>query len=218
MSGLFAGLYLRRQGWQVDVFERSPVALIGRGAGIMTHPEMHRALADLGLDSTRDFGVQVEGRLVLDRAGNVICERALPQTATSWNRLFELLKAAFGAEHYHLGRELSGVSQTADSVVAHFTDGSVETADLLVGADGFRSSVRALVLPDARPCYAGYVGWRGLADEAAIAAILAPQGVREPGLRAAAGRAVPGLSGGGARQRPETRPAQLEHRLVSACR
>jgi 2-polyprenyl-6-methoxyphenol hydroxylase-like FAD-dependent oxidoreductase len=175
MSGLFAALYLRRQGWQVDVFERSPVALIGRGAGIMTHPEMHRALGDLGLDSSRDFGVPVERRFVLDRAGQVVCERRCPQIATSWNRLFDLLAGAFGAKHYHLGRELSSVSQAADSVVAHFADGSAEAADLLIGADGFRSSVRALVLPGARPCYAGYVGWRGLADEAALSTILTPE-------------------------------------------
>jgi 2-polyprenyl-6-methoxyphenol hydroxylase-like FAD-dependent oxidoreductase len=175
MSGLFAALYLRRQGWQVDIFERSPVALIGRGAGIMTHPEMHRALAELGLDSTHDFGVPVEWRLVLDRAGEVIFERHCPQTATSWNRLFDLLMAAFGPEHYHLGRDLHGVSQTADGVVARFADGGVETADLLIGADGFRSSVRALLMPQARPAYAGYIGWRGLADEAALASILAPE-------------------------------------------
>ena len=50
MSGLFCGLYLRRRGWQVDIFERSPVALTGRGAGIMTHPEMREALAELGID------------------------------------------------------------------------------------------------------------------------------------------------------------------------
>ena len=117
----------------------------------------------------------VERRLVLDRAGEVICERHYPQTATSWNRLFDLLFAAFGAEHYHLGRELTGISQTADAVVGHFADGSTETADLLIGADGFRSSVRALLLPEARPVYAGYVGWRGLADEAALAAVLAPE-------------------------------------------
>ena len=49
MSGLFCGLYLRRRGWQVDIFERSTVPLTGRGAGIMTHPEMRRSLADLGL-------------------------------------------------------------------------------------------------------------------------------------------------------------------------
>ena len=39
MSGLLCALNLRQRGWQVDVFERSPVPLRGRGAGIMTHPE-----------------------------------------------------------------------------------------------------------------------------------------------------------------------------------
>ena len=35
--------------------------------------------------------------------------------------------------------------------------------------------MRALLLPEARPLYAGYVGWRGLADEAALASVLAPE-------------------------------------------
>src|SRR5258705_3576931 len=57
MSGLFAALYLRRLGWEVTVHERSSGTLTGRGAGIMTHPEMRAALADLGLDTVNDFGV-----------------------------------------------------------------------------------------------------------------------------------------------------------------
>src|SRR5262249_59861058 len=39
MSGLFTAAFLRRIGWRVDVFERSPVELVGRGAGRTTHPE-----------------------------------------------------------------------------------------------------------------------------------------------------------------------------------
>jgi 2-polyprenyl-6-methoxyphenol hydroxylase-like FAD-dependent oxidoreductase len=52
-----------------------------------------------------------------------------------------------------------------DAVTAMFADGSRVTADLLVGADGFRSTVRAQVLPDLKPTYAGYVAWRALAPE-----------------------------------------------------
>jgi UDP-N-acetylmuramoylalanine-D-glutamate ligase len=44
MSGLFTAAFLRRIGWDVDVFERSPVELVGRGAGITTHPELLDAL------------------------------------------------------------------------------------------------------------------------------------------------------------------------------
>jgi 2-polyprenyl-6-methoxyphenol hydroxylase-like FAD-dependent oxidoreductase len=37
MSGLFAAAFLRQQGWNIDVYERSPVELVGRGAGITTN-------------------------------------------------------------------------------------------------------------------------------------------------------------------------------------
>jgi len=172
MSGLFAALYLRRRGWDVDVFERATAPLTGRGAGIMTHPEMRQALADLGMDASRNFGVPIEKRLVLDGDGAVIAERGCPQTATSWNRLFEMLIVAFGSARYHMGRDLAHVSQTEGSVTAHFADGWTETADALIGADGFRSAVRAQLVPDTQPLYTGYVAWRGLAGEQALAAVL----------------------------------------------
>jgi 2-polyprenyl-6-methoxyphenol hydroxylase-like FAD-dependent oxidoreductase len=172
MSGLFCALYLRRHGWLVDVFERSPVALTGRGAGIMTHAEMHAALADLGLDTSHGFGVPIEQRLTLGADGAVIAERRCPQTATSWNRLFEVLREAFGHEHYHPAKDLHHVEMAETGVTAHFADGSSQSGDLLVGADGFRSTVRAQLLPETQPQYAGYVAWRGLADERAAVAAL----------------------------------------------
>ncbi|NJO36127.1 MAG: hypothetical protein HC869_26810, partial [Rhodospirillales bacterium] len=45
-------------------------------------------------------------------------------------------------------------------------------ADLLIGADGFRSAVRAQFLPGKQPQYAGYVAWRGLVDERVVAPVL----------------------------------------------
>jgi 2-polyprenyl-6-methoxyphenol hydroxylase-like FAD-dependent oxidoreductase len=167
VSGLLAALCLRRRGWEVEVCERSPVPLTGRGAGIMTHPELRRALAGLGLDTERDFGVPVAGRLVLDRAGASIARRAYPQIATSWNRVFEMLSGALGGEAYRLGHDLQRVSQDDGGVTAHFADGTARLGDVLIGADGFRSAVRTQLLPEVQPLYAGYVAWRGLLDEAA---------------------------------------------------
>src|SRR5947207_1140508 len=46
MSGLFSAAFLRRVGWDCDVYERSGVELVGRGAGITTHPELLEVLAN----------------------------------------------------------------------------------------------------------------------------------------------------------------------------
>lgn len=166
MGGLFSGLSLLRAGWDVDVFERVDVELSARGAGIVTHPELDQALAGVGLKPDATPGVQIEERRTLDREGKVVARHARLQTATSWNGLFRLLRGAFPSERYHLGREFAGCEVRSDAVRAWFADGSSESADVLIGADGIRSSVRRQLLPAAEPIYAGYVAWRGLVDEA----------------------------------------------------
>jgi 2-polyprenyl-6-methoxyphenol hydroxylase-like FAD-dependent oxidoreductase len=50
-----------------------------------------------------------------------------------------------------------------------FADGSQATGDLLIAADGIRSTVRSQFLPDVKPVYAGYVGWRALVPEREVA-------------------------------------------------
>src|SRR3954465_11189472 len=91
MSGLFTAAFLRRVGWDVDVFERSPVELVGRGAGITTYPELLDALEQSGA-GTRDLGIEVPKRITIDRQGRVVGERPLRQILTSWDRLQRLLR------------------------------------------------------------------------------------------------------------------------------
>jgi 2-polyprenyl-6-methoxyphenol hydroxylase-like FAD-dependent oxidoreductase len=69
---------------------------------------------------------------------------------------------------YRLGKALLRLEQDSDGVTAVFTDGSSERGDLLVGADGIRSTVRNKVLPELRPSYAGYVAWRVMLGESDI--------------------------------------------------
>jgi len=168
MSGLFAAILLRRAGWEADIYERVDVGLIGRGAGIVTHAEMRAVLRAAGCDPSKDLGVDITMRRTLDRTGAVAGNFVCPQTLTSWDRVFRMLRQEFPDERYHIGKELQRIEQRGDRVVAHFADGTFAEGDLVVGADGFRSNVRAEVLPDVKPVYAGYIAWRGLVDESAL--------------------------------------------------
>src|SRR5262245_46465544 len=91
MAGLFTAAFLRQIGGDADIYERSGVELVGRGAGITTHPELLQALQRSGA-GTRDLGVAVDRRVVFDRLGRVIADMQLPQILTSWDRLQRLLR------------------------------------------------------------------------------------------------------------------------------
>src|SRR5204863_7918708 len=69
---------------------------------------------------------------------------------------------------YRLGKSLVRLEQDADGVTAQFADGTRARGDLLIGADGVRSTVREQLLPDAVPQYAGYVAWRAMLDESEV--------------------------------------------------
>jgi 2-polyprenyl-6-methoxyphenol hydroxylase-like FAD-dependent oxidoreductase len=167
MSGLLAGLMLWRTGWDVDIYERVDSELSGRGAGIVAQPELIARLRRLGIDPA-DLGVQVATRKILDASGRVLGELACPQVLTAWERAYRVLRDVFPADRYHRGRGVKSFTQSSRSVVVQLSDGGSVEADLLVGADGIRSTVRQQCLPDLLPLYAGYVAWRALLAEDAI--------------------------------------------------
>jgi 2-polyprenyl-6-methoxyphenol hydroxylase-like FAD-dependent oxidoreductase len=171
MSGLLAALLLGRAGWDVDVFERVESELAGRGAGIVAQPDLIETLRRLGIDPT-DLGVEVMTRKILDPSGSVAGEFACPQVLTAWERVYRLLRDALPRQNYHRGRAVSGFVQTERSVLAQFADGGAAEGELLVGADGLRSTIRQQCLPQLAPLYVGYVAWRALIPEAAFPAAI----------------------------------------------
>ena len=164
MSGLLAALMLRRCGWETDIYERVAGELAGRGAGIVVQPSLIGHLHALGLP-TGDLGVPVLRRQMLDREGRVALTGHCPQIMAAWERVYRLLRDAFPFAHYHRGRELAAFEQTADGVIARFTDGTTAHGEVLVAADGLRSSVRQPCLPAVVPLYAGYIAWRAILTE-----------------------------------------------------
>jgi len=167
MSGLLAAIMLQRRGWTVDIFERVESELAGRGAGIVAQTELIARMKALGLE-TSELGILTRTRKLLDIEGRVILQVECPQVLTAWERVYRVLRDAFPPQHYHRGRGLKAFEQNETHVLAHLTDGSTAEADVLIGADGLRSTVRSQCLPDVAPLYAGYCAWRALLPESAI--------------------------------------------------
>ena len=118
--------------------------------------------------SIRGIGVQVNTRIALDAAGREIGRLAMPQLLTSWGSLYAILKRQFPDEFYHSDASLTRVENLAGGVRAHFANGEQSEGDLLVGADGIRSTVRAQFLPAVVPAVRRLrcVAWIGRGDRA----------------------------------------------------
>jgi 2-polyprenyl-6-methoxyphenol hydroxylase-like FAD-dependent oxidoreductase len=169
LGGLFAAHMLRAIGWRADVFERSAEDLAGRGAGLGTHEALARMLRRIGLDAGASLGVGTRHYIWLDARGAVAARLERPRIMTAWARLYRPLKDALPPQHYHPAKLLVATEQDRSGITAIFADGTRISGDLLVAADGPRSTVRPQVLPHVQPDYAGYVAWRGLAAEAEVA-------------------------------------------------
>jgi 2-polyprenyl-6-methoxyphenol hydroxylase-like FAD-dependent oxidoreductase len=168
LGGLLAANLLRSQGHEVDILERVSGSLEGRGAGIVPHPVLIKALKMVGVEIDHNLGIQVDHRVTLDKNGGLIADMELPQLFTSWGKLYHLLKENFPAKHYHSGKNVVSFEQSQEAVSVHCEDGTSYNAELLIASDGLRSAIRHIIAPQIKPEYTGYVAWRGVCEESAL--------------------------------------------------
>lgn len=172
IGGLSAGIALQQAGLEVEVFERAP-ELHEVGAGISLWANALQALRYLGLDETvRRRGASGGASNLRTWRGDILTEgspevqRRFGEVVVSLHRaeLQQLLLDAFGEQHVRRGKTLSRFERTEQGVVAHFADDSQTEGDLLIGADGLYSAVRAQLHGSHAPRYAGYSAWRAVAS------------------------------------------------------
>jgi 2-polyprenyl-6-methoxyphenol hydroxylase-like FAD-dependent oxidoreductase len=168
LSGLFCANLFRTIGWDVDVFERSRSGLKGRGAGLGAQAGLFTVMERIGIRVDQSIWTEVRSHIGLDRRGRIICEVPVRELSTAWDRIYGALRNEISGERYHGGMTLERVEQNARYVLAVFADGSIAEADLLVAADGMRSTIRHQFMPEIEPRYCGYVAWRGVVEESQV--------------------------------------------------
>lgn len=174
IGGLAAAIGLHRAGWDVRVLEKAPV--LGEvGAGIALWSNALRALEGLGVaEEIRAHGTMQgeagfrthDGRWLSRSSGQELRDELdvsllMVHRAVLHRALFEALPAGV----VEVGATVTGLRGDA---VEYESDGRTRYAegDVVVGADGIRSAVRAALYPGAVwTRYAGFTAWRGVTDQ-----------------------------------------------------
>jgi len=170
LGGVNAALWLREAGCEVEVFERTTAPLEDRGAGIVLNPATVRYFTCHGQSNLTGLSAATRWFRYLATDGSIAAEEYTPYRFTGYSVLLAGLIRFLGEDSYHRGEECIGFEPGETGVRVRFRSGRVEQCDLLVFADGIRSTGRRLLFPDAQPRYAGYVAWRGTIGEEELSA------------------------------------------------
>jgi 2-polyprenyl-6-methoxyphenol hydroxylase-like FAD-dependent oxidoreductase len=180
LGGLTAAVALRRAGFDVDVYEQAP-ELTEVGGGINMGPNAARVLYRLGLGAALDREAVrpvsthqrrwQDGRTLQHAPLNPRCEDlyGAPHLTVHRADLLAIIASGFVAERIHLGHRLAGLADKGDRAEAWFENGARVAAEVVIGADGINSTVRATLFGEEPPRFAGCVAYRGLVPTERIA-------------------------------------------------
>ena len=168
------------------ILERNPTPLLhNQGAGIVAGGDVQAFFERY--DRTRHgIAVSSHARQHLNRRGHVVHRENYPQSMTSWDLLYHLLRANFdgydcgyvkvpralpseGQASYEYGKLVKSIRQDGKELEIQYTDveGAEHTvrADFVLAADGASSAIRRQLMPHIERRYAGYIAWRGTVAE-----------------------------------------------------
>lgn len=170
IAGPVAAVALRRAGIDATVYEAYPHAADGVGAVLSLAPNGIDALRAIGFDATA-LGEPVDTMVIARDDGRPLAMLptldGLPPSRVVWRSdLYRALHdyAIANGVRFLYDKRLIQIEETPDAIVARFADEDWVSADILIGADGIRSTVRSLIDPCAPgPRYVGHIGFGALA-------------------------------------------------------
>ncbi|WP_236581935.1 FAD-dependent oxidoreductase [Hydrogenophaga sp. BPS33] len=176
IAGCSAALALARSGgWRVTVIEKQPqsqfqssgIFVYSNGLEHFHHIGAMQALVQAGfpIPSGRNVYLHHDGRHIVDvvypSVGTPPMPAILGVKRAEMHRVLSTQLEALGVP-VCLGVTVQALRHEDARASVELSDGSTASFDLVVGADGIRSGVRALLWPDVRPTYSGFGVWRSV--------------------------------------------------------
>jgi salicylate hydroxylase len=178
IGGLTAASALSRAGIEVAVYEAA-AELREIGAGVALHPNAMKVLRAIGVeDGVRKIAGRSQWQLAYNwKTGRVISRTSRGEQSAAFGLegatvhradLLDVLAAALPDGVVTLGKRCEQVRPDGDAAVARFADGSEIEADVIVGADGIHSPVRASLFGPDAPRFTGKICYRSVVPAAAV--------------------------------------------------
>jgi salicylate hydroxylase len=178
IGGLTAANALSRAGIEVAVYEAA-AELREIGAGVALHPNAMKVLRAIGAeDGVRAVAGRSPGQVMRNwKTGRVIGRTSQRRQAASFGiegatahraDLLDVLAGALPAGMVTLGKRCTQVRSDGDVAAARFADGSEIEADVIVGADGIHSAVRACLFGPDAPRFTGKICYRSVVPVPAV--------------------------------------------------
>lgn len=183
IAGPVAAMALHKAGIGATVYEAYPGSAYGIGGALALEPNGVAALTVIGAaDAVRNRSYPIRHSIMSVTDEHVVDLPGLadlpPRLMIERGDLHQVLhdQAVAAGVPMAYDKRLTGVEESPDGVTARFADGTTATADVLVGADGIRSTVRRIIDPSAPgPNYQGMLGFAGYVDAAQVPFEVAPE-------------------------------------------
>lgn len=189
IGGISAALSLLKSGFDVEVYEQAP-ELTEIGAGIQLSANAMHVLFSHGLEkelsrlwvkpSAYVFRLHDTGEVVAKIPLAAAHEQHHKAPYCQFHRadLLSVMAArlfAVAPRAVRLNRRAVGFEETNAGVKIQFQDGTSAEGDLLIGADGVKSRIRAQMLGAANPTYTGDCAWRLIVPSSRLRARTEPE-------------------------------------------
>ena len=179
LGGAAAAALLHKAGFNVKLYEQAP-AFSRLGAGIHVGPNVMKVMRAMGIEDELnrtgahpDFWYSRDWKSGEEIARIPLGDYALSHYGSSYLTVHRgdfhaLMIDSIPAGVLEYNRKLASVVDRGDVVHLTFTDGTVEEADIVIGADGINSKIRDTLLGAEPPIYSGYVGHRAVFPISAV--------------------------------------------------